>query len=131
MILSDDEDSDDEGTFNQSTRSNLFFPFISDTLVVTSNGKNVQADLFEKAHDLWERATDKAEEVYDDRIASEAPVSFADFVLGDIRKRLLSSSMFSKDLIEPILDYLIKSEMLETACPTLSDLNLTGQYKDH
>jgi hypothetical protein len=54
---------------------------------------------------------DKAEEEYEDRTTS-APVSFADFVPEEFRKRLLSSSVFSRDLIESIIDYFIKSEII-------------------
>jgi len=82
--------------------------------------------LFEKASDLWERARNKTEEKYDDRRTS-VPVSFADFVPKEFQNRLLSSSFFSGDLIEPITDYLMKFEMMETGCSTLSDLNLIGE----
>ncbi|CAF3307332.1 unnamed protein product [Rotaria socialis] len=105
IILSDDEDSDDE------------------TTVATSDGKSVKSDLMDKATDLWERAREKAEEKYDDR-ATPSPVSFADFVPGDFQKRLSSSSSISKDLIQPLTDYFMKLEMTETSCNTLSDLNL-------
>ena len=94
--------------------------------MVTSEGKVLESDLMDKASDLWERATDKAEEKHDDR-ASSTRVSFADVVPQDFQKRLLSSSAFSRDLIEPITDYFMKLEMTETSCPSLSDLNLVGE----
>lgn len=81
----------------------------------------------EKASDFWERATDKAEDKYEDR-ASSTPVSFADFVPREFQKRLESSSVFSRDLIDPITDYFMKLEMAETSCPALSDLNLRGEF---
>ncbi|UJR16788.1 hypothetical protein I4U23_003687 [Adineta vaga] len=95
----------------------------SETLVVTSEGRILKSELIEKASDLWERAIDKAEEKYNDRPKS-SPVSFSSFVPKEFQRRLLSSSLFSRDLIEPITDYFIKLEMTEAACSTLSDLNL-------
>ena len=49
-----------------------------------------------------------------------------DFVPEEFRKRLSSSTLFPRDLIEPIVNYFIRTEMMKTACPTLSDLNLIG-----
>lgn len=91
---------------------------------MTSNGETIDSDLFEKATDLWERATDKAEEIYADHSAS-SPVAFSDFVPQDFQKRLRSSSI-PKHLIEPITDYCSKLEMTETSCLSLTDLNLIG-----
>ncbi|CAF2402689.1 unnamed protein product [Rotaria sp. Silwood2] len=106
ILLSDDEESDDEA------------------LIVTSEGKNVKSEVLDKATDLWERARDKAEEKYDDRTAS-SPIPFADIVPKEFQKRLLSSSSFSRDLIQPFIDYFMKLEMTETSCSSLSDLNLS------
>ena len=94
-------------------------------MVITSEGKILNSQLIEKASDLWKRVIDKAEEKYDNQLTSSL-VSFADFVPKEFQKRLLSSSAFSKDFIEPITDYFMKLEMTETSCSTLSDLNLIG-----
>ena len=82
--------------------------------------------MIEKAADLWEGVTEKAEEKYDDRQPT-IPVSFADFVPKEFQKRLSSSSSFARDLIEPITDYFMKLEMTETGCSSLADLNLIGK----
>jgi hypothetical protein len=126
ILLSDDDESDD-GKSSLVSSISLRKCFIRlDTVVVTSEGKTLDSKLIDKASDLWERATDKAEGKYDDR-ASSTPVAFTDFVPRDFQKRLSSSSTFSHDLIEPITDYFIKLEMTETSCLALSDLNLTGE----
>ena len=95
---------------------------------MTSEGETIDSDLFEKATDLWERATDKAEEIYEDHSAS-SPVAFSDFVPQDFQKRLRSASI-PKHLIEPITDYCSKLEMTETSCLSLTDLNLIGTKKN-
>ncbi|CAF1041616.1 unnamed protein product [Rotaria sordida] len=105
ILLSDDEESDD------------------DALIVTSEGKHCKSEILDKATDLWERTRNKAEEKYDDR-TTLSPISFADIVPKEFQKRLLSSSSFSKDLIQPFIDYFMKLEMTETSCLSLSDLNL-------
>ena len=79
----------------------------------------------DKAADFWERSIDDAEDKSDGRQAGLA-VSFADFVPKVFQKRLLSSSLFPRELFEPITDYFMKSEMTEANCVSLSDLNLIG-----
>ncbi|CAF3380601.1 unnamed protein product [Rotaria sp. Silwood1] len=106
ILLSDDEESDDEA------------------LVVTTEGKNFKPEVLEKVTDLWERARDKAEEKYEDQATSSSPISFADIVPKEFQKRLSSSSFICKDLIRPFVDYFMKLEMTETSCSSLSDLNL-------
>lgn len=98
--------------------------FVVESLVATSEHEIIDSDLFEKATDLWERAKDKAEAVYEDR-SSASPVSFASFVPQEFQKRLRSSSI-SKHLIEPLTDYCSKLEMTETSSLSLDDLNLIG-----
>ncbi len=94
--------------------------------MATTEGKILNAELFDKATDFWERATDEADDEYDNH-AAPISVSFADFVLKEFQKRLVSNTLFPRDLIEPITDYFMKSEMVEASCNSLSDLNLVGK----
>ncbi|UJR19656.1 hypothetical protein I4U23_022791 [Adineta vaga] len=105
MLLDDDDADDDEA------------------VVATTDGKIISSDLIDKATDFWERSIDDAEDKSNDH-ATGLAISFADFVPKVFQKRLLSSSLFSRDLIEPITDYFMKSEMTDASCTSLSDLNL-------
>lgn len=94
----------------------------------TSEGEMIDSDLFERATDLWERARDKAEKIYEDQ-SPASPVSFASFVPEEFQKRLRSSSWIPKHLIEPLTDYFSKLEMTETSSLSLADLNLIGTMR--
>lgn len=69
---------------------------------------------------------EKAEDEVEDQDSS-THVSFGDYVPREFRKRLQSSPLFSKDLIEPLIDYFVKLELTETSCASINDLNLVGE----
>ncbi|CAF1140308.1 unnamed protein product [Adineta ricciae] len=113
MLLDDDDADDDEA------------------VVVTTDGKTINSELMDKATDFWERSIDDAEDKSDGQQSGLA-VSFADFVPKVFQRRLLSCSLFPRELFGPITDYFMKSEMTDANCISLSDLNLIeySNYED-
>ncbi|CAF1439848.1 unnamed protein product [Adineta ricciae] len=93
-----------------------------ETMVITTDGRTFDSEWDDKAVDFWERSIDDVDEKFEGRKVKH-PVSFADFVPQQFRQRLLSSSLFPRDLIEPIIHCFINSEMIDSAC-SLSNLNL-------
>ena len=79
----------------------------------------------EKAEKIRDRVLEHAEEKYEDKQPSK-PVAYTDFIPRELQKQLASSSI-PRDLVEPIVDYYLKMEMMETGCGSLSDLNLVGE----
>ncbi|CAF1377521.1 unnamed protein product [Adineta steineri] len=94
-----------------------------DAVVVTTEGKIINSELMDKAADFWERSIDEAADKFDSRKARK-PISFAEFVPRRFERRLVSSSLFSQNLIEPITNYFIKLETTDANCSSLYDLNL-------
>ncbi|CAF1690289.1 unnamed protein product [Adineta ricciae] len=97
-----------------------------ETMVITTDGRTFDSEWDDKAVDFWERSIDDVDEKFEGRKVKH-PVSFADFVPQQFRQRLLSSSLFPRDLIEPIIHCFINSEMIDSAC-SLSNLNLLGKF---
>ena len=96
----------------------------AESLIVTSDGKRIDGKVLEKAEKIRDRVLELAEEKYEDKRSSK-PVAYTDFIPRELQKQLASASI-PRDLVEPIVDYYLKMEMMETGCASLSDLNLVG-----
>lgn len=79
-----------------------------------------------KAIIIWEKTLEDARAKYgDETVPADYPIS--DYIFEVLNERLTSSLSTSKEIINALIDYFNKSELIENGCFTLSSLSLAGR----
>jgi len=79
-----------------------------------------------KAINIWEKLLEEIQAKFGDiTIPTNYPIS--DYLSKNLKERLLSSLTSSENLIDAIVDYFNKSELIENGCLTLSNLSVAGR----
>ena len=75
---------------------------------------------------VWEEILVEARAKFGDMtIPTHYP--FSDYLLEHFKKHLLSSLSVDENIIDALVDYFNKGELIENGCLTLSDLSLAGR----
>jgi len=95
-------------------------------LVITSNRTKIDPEIMKKVIIVWEEILQEARAKFGDTtIPTHYP--FSDYLFKNFKERLLSSLDSSENLIDALVDFFNKSELIENGCLTLSDLSLAGR----
>jgi len=95
-------------------------------LVITSNQMKIDSEIMKKAIKVWEELLEEARAKFGD-ITIPTHYPFSDYLLKHLKERLLSRLSCSDDIIDAIVDYFNKDELIENGCFALSDLSLVGR----
>lgn len=94
-----------------------------DMLVLTSNQNRIDSDLMMNAMRVWENILDKAKDKFRDNSLS-SQYSFADYLLANLKISLSSELKLSEELIDAMIEFFEKSELIENGCLSLKELSL-------
>lgn len=94
-------------------------------LVLTSNQNRIDSDLMMNAMRVWENILDKAKDKFRDNSLS-SQYSFADYLLANLKISLSSELKLSEELIDAMIEFFEKSELIENGCLSLKELSLKG-----
>jgi hypothetical protein len=95
-------------------------------LVITSNRTKIDPEIMQKAILVWEEILQEARDKFGDTtIPTDYP--FSDYLFKNFKEHLLSSLPSSENLIDALVDFFYKSELIENGCLKLSDLSLAGR----
>jgi hypothetical protein len=86
----------------------------------------IDLDVMNKAMMVWEKIIQEAQAKFGD-VTIPTHYSVSDYLLKHFKERLLSALPSSENLIDALVDYFNKSELIENGCLTLSDLSLAGR----
>jgi hypothetical protein len=95
-------------------------------LVITSDRSKIDPQIMIKAISVWEAILYEARSKFGD-ITIPTHSSFSDYLLQHFKERLLTSLASSHNLIDALIDYFNKTELIENGCLALSNLSLAGR----
>ncbi|UJR27003.1 hypothetical protein I4U23_008308 [Adineta vaga] len=93
-------------------------------LVLKSDRTEFDCELMEKAILVWEELLDEAAAKFNEKQHPKQH-SVSDYLLEHFKERLIASISCSNHIIDALIDYFDKLELIENGCLTLSDLSLT------
>ncbi len=94
-------------------------------LVLTSNQTKIDSEIMKKAIYVREKLFEEAREKFGD-VTIPTHYPFSDYLIENVKQRLLSSLSCEENLIDAIVEYFNQSELIENGCLALTNLSLAG-----